>query len=500
MMQVNRDIPESMMRKANSENHAAGTPTAGNAREAARRRIVRLVFVMFWLLMFEGAVRKWVVPRFSAYLYFVRDPVVLYVYFIALRHGLFMRPRQVLWIGVAIATVATLLGIVHLVGGGQYTFVLAAYGFRNYFLYLPLAFVIGECFDYNDLRRMTRHTLIAMIIAAPIAVIQFKSPAHSAINAGIATDREYQFENLAAGSGKIRPAGTFTSVMGMTQLTAACVAALMWSWAVPSSRRTGTSWLIRSAVLATATALAVSGSRTSFILSALVIITGMAITPFLSGATAKLRGFIIPMIVVLAFVFLFPIVYPEAFHTFANRWNDAQQTESQQFALGWVGRILFSFYDFARLLGQIPAFGYGIGTGGNGAAALGVSFHGVDVNKLAEEDWSRHVVELGPALAIVFIAYRIGFGIWLGTRSLRATLLSGDPLPVLLFAYCGVAIVEAQITGHGLVNGFGWLYTGFCLAAGNVMLGGRGLVPESSASFRVLEQTVSTGSFPNLMR
>jgi hypothetical protein len=474
-------------------------PVDFQVADSARRRAVRLIFILFWMLMFEGALRKWVAPQYSAYLYFVRDPVLIYLYAVALRHGLFMRPRQFLNVGLIIAALAVVLSVYHLAEGGQYTLTLAAYGFRNYFLYLPLPFIVGHCFNLDDLRSMARSTVFALLIATPIAVLQFESSPTSVLNVGIATDQEYQFDNLASGSGKVRPAGTFTSVMGMTQLTVASVAVLMWAWAAPRSRRPINAWLLRLAILAAATALAVGGSRTSFVQSSVVILTGIAVAPLLSGTAARLKAMALPLVAVIAFAVLFPLVLPEAFQTFADRWTDASATESQQFALGWVGRIFHSFYDFGRLLGQIPLLGYGVGTAGNGAVSMGVSFNGVNVLKLAEEDWSRHVIELGPVLAILFILYRSAFALWLATRSLRATVKSGDPLPLLLFAYCGVALLAGQITGHGLVNGFGWLYVGFCLAAGNV----RGVMQDNASPGSAGPQaarSVAAATFPNILR
>ena len=44
----------------------------------------RLIWLYFWLLMFEGALRKWV-PPLSAPLLVVRDPLVLLIYFHAVR-------------------------------------------------------------------------------------------------------------------------------------------------------------------------------------------------------------------------------------------------------------------------------------------------------------------------------------------------------------------------------------------------------------------------------
>jgi hypothetical protein len=58
-----------------------------------------------------------------------------------------------------------------------------------------------------------------------------------------------------------------------------------------------------------------------------------------------------------------------------------------------------------------------------------------------------------------------------------------------------VALTEGQLTGHGLVNGFGWIFVGVCMAASN---------PRTWT----LRKTSATGSeklasyqprFPNLM-
>jgi hypothetical protein len=57
--------------------------------------------------------------------------------------------------------------------------------------------------------------------------------------------------------------------------------------------------------------------------------------------------------------------------------------------------------------------------------------------------------------------------VWLAKEALAATRRSGHPLPWLLFAFVGVIMVNGQITANGTDNGYGWLFTGFCLAAAN---------------------------------
>lgn len=490
---------------------ARTSATPHPAAERARRRVVSLVLVLFWMLVFEGSLRKWVAPQYSSYLYFVRDPVVVFVYLLALRAGLFRPAAPLLVLGGGFAALAAILSLINLgAGGDQYTPLLAGYGFRNYFLYLPLAFLIARCFRVEDLARLARASCLAMIIAAPIALLQFEASPTSVLNVGISDDVQFQFNNLASGEGRVRPAGTFTSVMGMTQLSVSTLAWLLWIFNAPRARRPVASWLAIGALLATTCAVAVSGSRTTIVHSGLVVAAAALAGPFLRGSRMQMRSVLLPVLAAAAFAVAFPLVFPAAFQTFMERWSDAQATEAERFALGWVGRALYGFYDFTRLLAEVPLIGYGVGMAGNGAVNLGVTINGVSVLKLGEEDWTRHVIELGPVVAVLFIAYRVGFAGWLGRHVLLAARRSGQLLPVTLFTYVAVALVQGQLTGHGLVNGFGWLYIGACMAACRVLGGRQAAVnppagrqtvadPPAAAGGRTRRRTVAGCRFPNLL-
>lgn len=469
--------------------------------EGERRRIVQLVLCAFWLLVFEGSLRKWVAPQFSAYLYFIRDPLTLYIYFLALRAGVFRNQSVLLHAGMAMAALAAMLAVVHVaMGGGQYTPLLAAYGLRNYFFYIPFAFVVGNCFRFQDVCALGRHCLVAILIAAPIAVLQFNAPANSPLNVGIAADSRLQFDNLVSGGGKVRPAGTFTSAVGMTQLIVACVAFLLYAWTTSRRPPPLNPWLVRVGIVATAAALGVSGSRTSFVHACLVIVAAMMVAPLLPGAGAKWRTLVIPVIATVAFAVLFPLLLPEAFSAFASRWDAAAATEGQRFALGWVGRALHGLTDFLRLMGDMPVFGFGVGMAGNAASSAGVQHGGLNILRVAEEDWSRHVVELGPVLALLFIGYRTTFGVRLGLDAWRAALRTGQSLPLLLWVFAAVSLIQGQITGHGLVNGFGWLFVGLCMAASRDAVPADGLAQDRANSDPSGARSLAATPFPNLMR
>src|SRR5207244_7412191 len=59
--------------------------------EKAKHRVRQLIWLYLWLLVIEGALRKWVMPRYSNPLLLVRDPVLLVIYFYTLRAHIFPR-------------------------------------------------------------------------------------------------------------------------------------------------------------------------------------------------------------------------------------------------------------------------------------------------------------------------------------------------------------------------------------------------------------------------
>ena len=62
-------------------------PDSPEAR--ATRYIRQLIWLYFWLLLVEGALRKWLLPDLSNPLLVIRDPVVLAIYGLSFRARVF---------------------------------------------------------------------------------------------------------------------------------------------------------------------------------------------------------------------------------------------------------------------------------------------------------------------------------------------------------------------------------------------------------------------------
>ena len=68
--------------------------------------IKKLIWVYFLLLLFEGALRKWFFPSLSQGLLIVRDPIAIWIYYIAYTQGVFPTnkylQRCLMWVIVAV--------------------------------------------------------------------------------------------------------------------------------------------------------------------------------------------------------------------------------------------------------------------------------------------------------------------------------------------------------------------------------------------------------------
>ncbi len=435
--------------------------------ETARRHFVAVVMLIYLLVLVEGALRKWVVPQFSLYVFFIRDPFVIYAYLFATRHRLWPKRTSLVIVCVALGVFGFLLGSVQLmIGDSTGTRVLLAlYGWRNYFLYAPLAFLIGAQFSYEDVLRVARWTLLLSVPIAVLVTAQFFAPLDAPINVGFAKESALRFLGLGLTGEHTRPMGTFSSGAGQIQFVASTFAMLL-GLAIASTRKRGTAWwLLLVGAGSVATCVALGGSRAALLHCGLIAIVGMGLSVIGPGMALKLRSVVLPLALAGLFAVLYPVVFPEGFAAFTARWDAAAIAESKTFEGGLLERALTGFVDFTRLWDRAPVLGYGLGLGGNASTTLGIKIDGSDPLSLAETDWARHIVDLGPVFGTGYIAFRVVLTLWLGMLVLRATRRGAGPLPLLLYAYTGYVLLLGQVTGQGAINAYAWLFMGLCIAA-----------------------------------
>ncbi len=442
-----------------------------NTQESARRRLVNVVLLIYLLAIFEGTLRKYVAPQFGQYLFFIRDPFLLYAYLLALRFGLWPAGGGFFRASVFMCFLGVLLFVLQFVLGGhsESRLLLGVHGWRSYFLYVPLAFLVGAQFRAADLARFAKITLLLAVPIAVLVVLQFSSPINAPINVGIADEKELQFQGMVLDLDHVRATGPFTSPAGLQQFTVTACAFLLAVLLLPAVRRPLGIVPTLAGAAAVLTCVALSGSRGTLLQCVLTAAFAVLIGFMGQGSALKARALALPTSLGALAVVLYPIVFPTGFAVFVNRWNGAAINE-KHIEGGLVGRTWYTFIDFVRLIDDTPFLGYGLGYGSNASIQMRATVDGVRPGAFVEADFARHMVDLGPLLGIGYIVFRLGLVAWLLRLAVRATRSAPDPLPMMLFAYAGYTVFIGQITGNGSINVYGWLFVGLCIAASNAAL------------------------------
>jgi hypothetical protein len=154
-------------------------------------------------------------------------------------------------------------------------------------------------------------------------------------------------------------------------------------------------------------------------------------------------------------------IFKEGRDVFMSRWTTSTGSNESEAAQNISDRILGGFITPFIAMRRAPAFGMGIGVGSNVGAKL---LSGKVGFLLAEDDWSKIFLELGPVLGSAFIGLRVFLTCYLGIVSLLALVRRHEALPLLIFSAIGSAVIQYQ-WGPPTLLGFAVFGSGMVLAA-----------------------------------
>ena len=413
------------------------------------KNIQYLIWLYFWLLIFEGALRKWVVPQLSEPLLIIRDPVVIVTYFLALKGGVF--PKDIFTKMIIYLAFFSCLGGLVTVIISDTSLTVTFFGLRTNFLHLPLIFLIPKVFSLEDVKKLGRWLLLLAGPMALLMIYQFNSPPDAFINRGAGIDAM----QLDGGTlGKIRPPGTFSFITGVAQyfplVTSFVLYGLVQSKIYPK-------WLLSAAGLSLVLALAVSVSRTAIGSVAVVLISLMVVLLIRPALVGKSYKFLVLSGLVGFGVNSIPS-FNQGIEVLNNRVENANAFEVN--SGGIVSRFLYGFLEPFYNTAQLPLLGYGLGMGTNAGSVL---LTGKAKFLLAEGEWARVVFESGLVLGLLYIVLRIALVGWMGGLCIKSAA-AGNILPLLLFGACAINILNAQF-GQPTTLGFCVLGGGLCLAS-----------------------------------
>jgi hypothetical protein len=338
--------------------------------------------------------------------------------------------------------------------GGHDNLLVLGYGLRINYFHLPLIWIMGRVLDRRDVERMGAFLLVAAIPMTVTMVAQFRAPMDAVINRGVGQDEVGQ---IFGADGRIRPPGLFSFITGPQLFFPLCAAFFFDE--IGGAKRLPW-YLIILCGLAIAIALPVSISRTVMLGTAVVGLAFVLALPFSSARFPSLARPLLLLALICAGLSQLP-VFRESTSVFMMRWDTAAGDESGGSA--WtsvVDRTVNGFTNPYYFMQMAPFLGHGIGTGSNVGARLTKGEVGFT---LAEEEWGKVLLELGPVLGAGFIVLRLVLTGWLGLQAWRALRQEHNNLPLLIFAAAAQPLLQGQwapptvlgfaVVGAGLLLG-----------------------------------------------
>jgi hypothetical protein len=377
------------------------------------------IWAYFFLLIFEGALRKWFLPALATPLLIVRDPLVLWIFYQCWK-------KSVLPSSIYVNSMLIIgsVGILTAIFFGHGSLTVAIYGARPLFIHFPLIFIIGKIMDTEDVMKIGKVLLLISIPMAVLIAMQFYSPQSAWVNRGVGGDTEGA--GFSGAMGFFRPSGTFSFTLGLSTFFGLVGCMVLYFW---MNTKQINIWILIGATIGLLLAIPMSISRgLSFqlILSTLFLIMAVIRKPQYTGKIIIgifLIGFGVLVLTKLPF-------FNTATEAFSNRITAADGAEG-----GLKGTLVDRFIGLEILAFKnsmdIPYFGYGIGMGTNAGAKL---LTGKQEFLISETEWGRVLGEMGLLMGLLIILIRISLAAKMAISSIRK-LQKGNLLPWMLLSF-----------------------------------------------------------------
>lgn len=424
------------------ESYAAARP--------GERTIKQLIWAYFWLLIFEGALRKWFLPFLATPLLIVRDPFALGAMLLYLLNGYrFWNWYTIVFVG------STLISLAITLGYGHGNLFVGIYGFRIYAIHFPLMFIIGDIFDRHDVEQLGRALLWIAIPTTILVGLQFYSPQSAWVNRGVGGDLEGA--GFSGANGFYRPSGLFSFTNGNSLMFNLAACFVMYFW-----RRRDRIWtpLLLAATACILVMAPLSISRT-YIFQMGITFFFLMVASFtdvrsLFGLFGMLLGAPILLLVLTQFGFV-----GTSLDALLARFSTASEAEGG-FEGTFVDRFLGGFLRPIENLDRLPFWGLGLGMGTNVGSQL---LTGKVSYLIDEGEWGRVLGESGVVLGLLNLFVRVQLGVTLLLRSFTH-LFTVNALAWILVSFSFINTFNV-LAGQPTALGFAVLAVGLTIAALN---------------------------------
>lgn len=435
-------------------NNNTSTRTLSNVnttRDDSFKLYKKWIWLFFYLVLFEGALRKWFLPGLSTPLLVVRDPIAIGLLLIAIRQGILPHTfylRIIFLVGIISVFTAVFLGHGNLI--------IAVYGARILLIYFPFIFVIGRIFNRNDVIKVGKVLMILSLPMALITAIQFYSPQSAWINRGVGGD--LLGAGFSGALGYSRPPGTFSFTSGNALFFGLVASYTFYFWLnVKEINRI----ILICATVGLLAAIPLSISRTLFY--SCFVAAGFALIAAFRKPKYLGKMIFATLVLLVALNLLGRAsFFATATEAFTARFEGASQWEGGvvrgTLINRYLGGLITPFTD--PEVQESPLLGYGIGSSTNIAVML------ADINTTLvykEDEWQRTIMEIGYIMGLTVIFCRLGLCIKLAVSGYNS-LKKGDVLPWMLVSFGSITIPLGQWE-QPTALGFSVLIAGLIIAS-----------------------------------
>ena len=420
------------------------------------RRWRRAIKVGLVLLVFEGAIRKWVFPGAQDLIYFAKDVFFLGAYLGFLRQRTLLRvpPPAIPALYISLV-LASLLGVLQIFNPNLPNLLVGLIGFKAYFFYAPLLFVLPAVFaDDADLARFLRRYALIAIPVGVLSVFQFFSPSTSVVNRYAWNAGESSYIATFGTSTYVRVTGTFSFITGYTSYLLAASILILFLLGISRWRLRGNLFLYAALGL-TVLGMFMSGSRGPVYLFVLLF----PLYWWLALAREKGRGSTFGRLIMVSSLlgmFLF-WVGGDAIQAFLGRARGATDMGAR------MASPLTSPY---LLLPDVGLVGFGIGATHQSAWTLapGVPPYSWLRGMAVEAETGRILLELGPVgfLLIYFIRIYLMVLAFRRVRTLRTRFHRSLAVAAFLFL---LAQLPSGVVFDVTAGVYYWFFAGLLTTA-----------------------------------
>ena len=407
-------------------------------------------WLYFFLLFFEGALRKWVLPGLATPLLIVRDPVAIWMLYLAISSGVvFINDYiKLMW---AITVLAVFTSLIF----GHGNLVVALYGFRITAFHFPLIFIFASVLTKEDVKKAGEVLLGINIVMTLLVAVQFFSPQSAWVNRAVGGEEGSGFMGAAE---YFRVPGTFSFTNGLSLFYGFVAPFILFFWINGKKYKVSFRALLVISTLCLFAAIPLSVSRTVLFE---IIITLIFLLVAGSSSKALWGRLIMTLIFAAGFFMILRNFYffQTATNVFMERFTTANEQEGgfegvflDRFLGGMIGAISES--------GDSAFWGHGLGMGTNAGAKL---MSGNVQFLIAEQEWGRIIGEIGILLGMGMILIRAYLTYRLVKLSWPAVSLN-NILPWLLCSFSLLSLLQGQ-WAQPTALGFATVSVGLTIAA-----------------------------------